>query len=167
MEPFWRLVWRWLRSRSKTKRTGWTRSFTCSRGWPSAHSTNLVLQGKWRNTMHCVCFRSTSSMRFVCLFVFWVFLFDRRTENWDWYRPCTVCWIEVKVAVLCAHQYMPWNLLLIKVLNNFWYFQISRPVHVIFKLDKLDYLQSPRKDFCWYFLLGSWIGTCSFFSFIC
>ena len=90
MEPFWRLVWRWLRSRSKTKRTGWTRSFTCSRGWPSAHSTNLVLQGKWRNTMHCVCFRSTSSMRFVCLFVFWVFLFDRRTENWDWYRPCTV-----------------------------------------------------------------------------
>ena len=25
----------------------------------------------------------------------------------------TVCWIEVKVAVLCAHQYMAWNLLLI------------------------------------------------------
>ena len=25
--------------------------------------------------------------------------------------PATVCWIEVKVAVLCAHQYMPWNLL--------------------------------------------------------
>ena len=26
-------------------------------------------------------------------------------------------------------------------------FQISRPVHVIFKLDKLDYLRGPRKDF--------------------
>ena len=35
----------------------------------------------------------------------------------------TVCWIEVKVAVLCARQYMPWNLLLIKVLNSFWYFK--------------------------------------------
>ena len=39
------------------------------------------------------------------------------------FDPSTVCWIEVKVAVLCAHQYMPWNLLLIKVLNNFWYFK--------------------------------------------
>ena len=37
--------------------------------------------------------------------------------------PSTVCWIEVKVAVLCALQYMPWNLLLIKVLINFWYFK--------------------------------------------
>ena len=35
----------------------------------------------------------------------------------------TVCWNEVKVAVLCARQYMPWNLLLIIVLNNFWYFK--------------------------------------------
>ena len=31
--------------------------------------------------------------------------------------PGTVCWIEVKVAVLCAHQYMTWNLLLIKVFD--------------------------------------------------
>ena len=35
----------------------------------------------------------------------------------------TVCWIKVKVAVLCAQQYMPWNLNIIKVLNNFWYFK--------------------------------------------
>ena len=27
------------------------------------------------------------------------------------------------MAVFCAHQYMPWNLLLIKVLINFWYFK--------------------------------------------
>ena len=39
----------------------------------------------------------------------------------------TVCWIEVKVAVLCAHQYMPWNLLLIKVLDNFWHFKHQIP----------------------------------------
>ena len=36
--------------------------------------------------------------------------------------PPTVCWIEVKVAVLCAWQYMPWKLLIIKVSNYFWYF---------------------------------------------
>ena len=35
----------------------------------------------------------------------------------------TVCWIEVKVAVLCARQYMPWNLLIIKVFNIFLYFK--------------------------------------------
>ena len=35
----------------------------------------------------------------------------------------TVCWIGVKVAVLCAQQYMSWNIFLIKVLNNFWYFE--------------------------------------------
>jgi hypothetical protein len=52
------------------------------------------------------------------------------------------------------------------------YFQISRPVHVIFKMDKLDYLPSPKTKF---FLkvfssldnvlaaLGSGIGTCSVF----
>ena len=42
-------------------------------------------------------------------------------------RHRTVCWIEVKVAVLCAHQYMPWNLHLIKVLHNFWYFKHQIP----------------------------------------
>ena len=36
-------------------------------------------------------------------------------------EPSTVRWNEVKVAVLCARQYMPWNLLLIIVLNHFWY----------------------------------------------
>ena len=35
----------------------------------------------------------------------------------------TVCWIEVKVAVLCAHQYMLWNQLLMKILINVWYFK--------------------------------------------
>ena len=35
----------------------------------------------------------------------------------------TVCWIGVKVAVLCAQQYMSWNIFLIKILNNFWYFE--------------------------------------------
>ena len=39
----------------------------------------------------------------------------------------TVCWIEVKVAVLCARQCMPWNLLIIKVLNNFWHFKHQIP----------------------------------------
>ena len=41
--------------------------------------------------------------------------------------PSTVCWIGVKVAVLCARQYMPWNLLIINVLNNFWYFKHQIP----------------------------------------
>ena len=36
------------------------------------------------------------------------------------YGVGTVCWIEVKVAILC---FVPWNLLLIKTLNNFWYFK--------------------------------------------
>ena len=35
----------------------------------------------------------------------------------------TVCWIGVKVAVLYARQYMPSNLLIIKVLNIFLYFK--------------------------------------------
>ena len=39
----------------------------------------------------------------------------------------TVCWIRVKVVVLCAHKYMLWNLLLIKVLNNFWYYKHQIP----------------------------------------
>ena len=34
-------------------------------------------------------------------------------------RTPTVCWIEVKVSVLCALQYMPWNLLLSKFRKNF------------------------------------------------
>ena len=38
---------------------------------------------------------------------------------------CTVCWIGVKVAVLCAWKYMSWNTFLIKVLNKFWYFEHS------------------------------------------
>ena len=33
----------------------------------------------------------------------------------DYLNPSTVCWIEFKLAVLCAHLYMPGNLLLIKV----------------------------------------------------
>ena len=37
--------------------------------------------------------------------------------------PYTVCWIEVKVGVLYARQCMPWDLLLTKVLNIFWYFK--------------------------------------------
>ena len=43
--------------------------------------------------------------------------------NWLQRRRCTVCWIGVKVAVLWAVQYMPWNVFLIKVLNNVWYFE--------------------------------------------
>ena len=35
----------------------------------------------------------------------------------------TVWRIEFKVAVLCAQQCIPWNLLIIKVLNIFWYFE--------------------------------------------
>ena len=35
----------------------------------------------------------------------------------------TVRWIEVKMAVLRVQQYMPWNQLLINVLNDFWYFK--------------------------------------------
>ena len=39
----------------------------------------------------------------------------------------TVCWIGVKLVVLCAQQYIPRNLLIIKVLNNFWYFKHQIP----------------------------------------
>ena len=51
---------------------------------------------------------------------------EKKSNNFKRLNDCfslhgTVCWIEVKVAVLCAHQYMPWNLLLIKVLHNSWY----------------------------------------------
>ena len=35
----------------------------------------------------------------------------------------TVGWIEVKVAVLLARPCMPWNLLINKLLNHFWYFK--------------------------------------------
>ena len=42
----------------------------------------------------------------------------------DTLSPFTVCWIDVKVEVWCASQYMPWNLLTIKVLNSFWYFEL-------------------------------------------
>ena len=37
--------------------------------------------------------------------------------------PPIVSWIEVKVAVLCPRQYMPKNLILMKVFNKFWYFK--------------------------------------------
>ena len=47
-------------------------------------------------------------------------LADSMVTPWE---PGTVCWIGVKVAVLCAQQYMSWNIYLIKVLNNFWYFE--------------------------------------------
>ena len=46
---------------------------------------------------------------------------------WQKKEAKTVRWIEVKVAVLFARQYMPWNLLLIKVLNKFWYFKHQIP----------------------------------------
>ena len=38
-------------------------------------------------------------------------------------RGGTVCWIGVKVAFLCAWLYISWNIFLIKVLNNFRYFE--------------------------------------------
>ena len=37
----------------------------------------------------------------------------------------TVYWIEVKVAVFSARQYMLWNIFIIKVLNIFWYFKLE------------------------------------------
>ena len=51
----------------------------------------------------------------------------RRRQIFTISDPSTVCWIEVKVAVLCAHQHMPWNPLLIKVLHNFSYFKHQIP----------------------------------------
>ena len=36
-----------------------------------------------------------------------------------------VHWNGVKAAVSCAHQHMPWNLLLIIALNNFWCFKLG------------------------------------------
>ena len=57
---------------------------------------------------------------FIMDFFLWNWLHP--VTGW-WPGPCTVCWIEVKVAVLCACQYMPWNLFLIIILNNFWYFK--------------------------------------------
>ena len=44
---------------------------------------------------------------------------SRRTAR----APPPVCWIGVKGALLCAQQYMSWNIFLTKVLNNFWYFE--------------------------------------------
>ena len=43
--------------------------------------------------------------------------------NKDLWALCKVCWIGVKLAVLCARLYMHWNIFIIKVLNNVWYFQ--------------------------------------------
>ena len=54
--------------------------------------------------------------------IFWPLLWLYLSLSRTW-CPCTVCWIEVKVAVLCSRQYIPWNLLIIKFLNNFWYFK--------------------------------------------
>ena len=53
------------------------------------------------------------------LFMFWGHSITTLTR----WGGDTVCWIGVKVAVLCARQYMSWNIFLIKVLNNFWYFE--------------------------------------------
>ena len=47
----------------------------------------------------------------------------------NWPTP-SVCWIEVKVAVLSAHQYIPWKLILIKFLNNFWYFKVQMSTRI-------------------------------------
>ena len=57
----------------------------------------------------------------------------------------TVCWIGVKVSVLCARQYMSWNIFLIKVLNNFWYFE-----HPILTMTYLEvYLKHNWRNCLW------------------
>ena len=65
-----------------------------------------------------------------------------------------VCWIGVKVAVLCARQYMSWNIFLIKVLNNFWYFE-----HPILTMTYLEvYLKHYWRNLTW-FLSASQTGS--------
>ena len=70
------------------------------------------------------------------------FLTHKRTRS---PYPCTVCWVEVKVAVLCAQQYMPWNLLLIKLLNNFWYFKHQ----ILTKICSEAYLKHNWRNCLW------------------
>ena len=53
----------------------------------------------------------------------------RNTRFYQW-QLGKVCWIEVKVAVLCARQYMLWNLIIIKVLNSIWYFKHQIPTSI-------------------------------------
>ena len=57
----------------------------------------------------------------------------------------TVCWIEVKVVVLCAQQYMSWNIFLIKVLNNIWYFE--HPILTMICLEA--YLKNNWRNCLW------------------
>ena len=45
-------------------------------------------------------------------------------------REGTVRWNEVKVVVLRASKFLPGNLLLIMVLNNFWYFQHQTSIRI-------------------------------------
>ena len=58
---------------------------------------------------------------------------NRTVGTWGRGRGGTVCRIGVKVAVLCAQQFMPWNILIIKVLNNFWYFKYQIPTRTCSK----------------------------------
>ena len=55
------------------------------------------------------------------------------------------CWIEVKVAVLCARQYMPWNLFLIKILNNFWHFKHQ----ILTRISSEAYLKRSWRNCIW------------------
>ena len=57
----------------------------------------------------------------------------------------TVCWIEVKVVVLCAQHYMSWNIFLIKVLNNIWYFE--HPILTMICLEA--YLKNNWRNCLW------------------
>ena len=81
---------------------------------------------------------------------------ENRTKVWlgAFHKECqilrrgkggTVCWIEVKLAVLCARQYMPWNLLLIKVLNNFWYFKHQ----ILTRISSEAYLKCKWRNCLW------------------
>ena len=72
-----------------------------------------------------------------------------------------MCWNEVKVAVLCAHQYMPWSLIIIKVLNNFWHFEHYIPTRTCSEAYLSHYWSKCReKLYSFYLLQRQFLQSC-------
>ena len=91
------------------KNHSWRRHWLCWRFFFLFKNSNHVLH--WNKNENII----------NCLNTDWLVSYGLLSFYLGW--GGTVCWIGVKVAVLCARQYMSWNMFLIKVLNNFWYFE--------------------------------------------
>ena len=139
----WRPRFAMVASKLWIWRETWTR-WICK--WQNAFLHAFITANKTEKAFRFICCAMNDKswkLQFKNEFYAWIISYSKHTA-WIWIQngqktrrnfwcilgrlgtymiPPTVCWIEVKVAVLCAHQYMPWNLLLIKVLNNFWYFK--------------------------------------------